>query len=388
MYKRILELNLPEYQSAFLWGARKTGKSTFLKDSFSKSYYIDLLRSDLYLKYSKEPWLFREELLTLGKNVYRYPIIVDEVQKIPILLDEVHYLIENKKLQFILCGSSARKLKRGSANLLGGRAWGYHFFPLVYPEITDFNLLKILNQGLLPMHYLSSDYNKSLMAYVHDYLSEEIQAEGIVRNLPQFARFLDSVGFSNGELMNFSNIARDCGVSSVTVKEYYQILVDTLLGYFIYPSTNKKGRDTISSVPKFYFFDVGVANYLGKKTIQDLRGESAGKAFENYILMELMAYKTLKDKNYDIKFWRTKTGLDVDFVIEEKNTIIEVKISKIVRKEDLKGTIAFLSEKPNTKAYVVSLDSSPRKLTVKDGLEIMVLPYKRFLEDLWKGKII
>jgi len=387
VYKRILKINLPKNQSAFLWGARKTGKSTFLKSLFKDSYYIDLLRSDLYIKYSKEPWLFREELLILNKKLLKKPIIIDEVQKIPILLDEVHYLIENEKLQFILCGSSARKLKRGSANLLGGRAWGYHFFPLVYPEITDFNLLKILNQGLLPTHYLSVNYNKTLMAYVNDYLSEEIQAEGIVRNLPYFARFLDSVGYSNGELVNYSNIARDCGVSSMTVKEYYQILVDTLLGYFIYPSTNKKGRDTIYSVPKFYFFDVGVAGYLSKRTIHELKGESAGKAFENYILMELMAYKKIHDKNYEIKFWRTKTGYEVDFVIEEKKTIIEVKISRTVRKEDLKGTIAFLEEHPYTKAYVVSLDSHPRKLTL-DKLEILILPYQHFLKDLWTGKII
>lgn len=192
----MLTLELPQKTSAFLWGARKTGKSTYLHETFPDSACFDLLRSDLYINYSKEPYIFREEVLSLSKERLSKHIIVDEVQKIPLLLDEVHYLIENANLQFILCGSSVRKLRRGGANLLGGRAWGYNFYPLIYKEVHDFDLLKVFNNGLIPSHYLSSNPQKSIKSYVNEYLKEEIQAEGLARNLPSFARFLDSLIFN------------------------------------------------------------------------------------------------------------------------------------------------------------------------------------------------
>lgn len=159
-----------------------------------------------------------------------YPVILDEVQKVPQILDEVHWLIENKGLRFILCGSSARKLKRGKANLLGGRAWRYEMFPLVTAELENLNLLRVLNRGMMPDHYLQESYKKALRAYTQDYLKEEVFDEGLTRNIPAFARFFDAMGYSHGELTNYSNIARECGVDSKTVKEYYQILVDTPLG--------------------------------------------------------------------------------------------------------------------------------------------------------------
>ena len=229
--KRILKIKLPKNQSAFLWGARKTGKTTYLKENFPDSIVYDFLKTDLFFEISKNPSLLRERLLAKEAPLLKEPIILDEVQKVPQVLDEVHWLIENKDLRFVLCGSSARKLKRGHANLLGGRAWRYELFPLTSHEIGDIDLLRALNHGLIPLHYLQQreDCKKSLEAYVQDYLREEVFAEGLTRNIPAFSRFFDAFGYSHGEITNYANIARDCGIDAKTVKEYYQILIDTLL---------------------------------------------------------------------------------------------------------------------------------------------------------------
>lgn len=387
-YKRLLVIKLPRRQSAFLWGARKTGKSTYLHSIYPDSVYYDLLQTDLYLRLVKAPYLFREEILALPQKALVVPIIVDEVQKIPSLLDEIHWLIENANAHFILCGSSARKLKNIGTNLLGGRAWKFNFYPLVYPEIPDFDLLHALKTGLIPSHYLSTNIRKSLQAYIQDYLTQEIQGEGLTRNLPAFAHFLDSLMFSHGELTNFANIARDCGIDAKTVKEYYQILIDTLLGYFIYPFSKKFGRESIIATPKFYLFDVGVANFLSKRTINALQGSEAGKAFEHYILMELIAYRGLKDLDFKIEFWRTKTGLEVDFVLDSGKVAIEVKISSNVDKTDLKGLIAFQEECKPRKAIVVCLVPRARKMRLDNGNEIDILPWETFLQHLWDKQII
>ena len=394
-YKRILKIDLPRKQSAFLWGARKTGKSTYLAVTFPNSLRYDLLQSDLYLKYSKEPYRFREEILALSSEVLQYPIIVDEVQKVPQLLDEIHWLIENTDAYFMLCGSSARKLKMTGVNLLGGRAWRYAFYPLVSAEIPDFDLLKVLNNGLIPSHYLSPDPHKSLNAYIQDYLTQEIQSEGLTRNLPAFARFLDALVFSNGELTNFANIASDAAIDAKTVKAYYNILVDTLLGYFVLPYGKTIKRDVISKTAKFYLFDVGVATHLAKRKILTLGGSEAGKAFEHFILMELIAYRGIKDLDFDINFWRTKTGLEVDFILGHGDVAIEVKIASRVDKSDLKGLLAFAEEHKPKKCYVVCLEKSKRKILLnydhdakQKGGDILVLPYKEFLVMLWDGKIV
>ena len=223
---RILNIDLPPQQSAFLWGPRKTGKSTYLKAQFPDSPVYDFLKTDLFLEFSKRPSLLREQILAKDEDVISSSIILDEVQKVPQLLDEVHWLIENKRLSFIMCGSSARRLKRGKANLLGGRAWRYEMFPFVSAELGKLDLLKALNRGLIPAHYFQDTYKKSLRAYTQDYLKEEVFDEGLTRNIPAFCRFFDAMGFSHGELTNFSNIARVCGVDSKSVKEYYQILVE------------------------------------------------------------------------------------------------------------------------------------------------------------------
>jgi len=387
MFKRLIKLVLPNRKSAFLWGARQTGKSTYLKSHFPKAHCYDLLKSDVQARFEKNPHLLREEILALSENQLQQPIIIDEIQKIPALLDEVHWLIENAHAQFILCGSSARKLKRLGTNLLGGRALRYHFYPLVYSEIPEFNLLTALNNGLIPSHYQTDHVSLLLESYVTDYLNHEIREEGLVRNLPDFARFLDSAAFSNGSMVNYTNIARDCGVSAKTVENYYQILMDTLLGYFLFPYHKKIKREIIGKTPKFYLFDVGVANYLSKRSVTELRGTEAGDAFEHFIFMELTAYIGLNKKRSEITYWRSKTGLEVDFIIGNGEVAIEVKISRTVHRQDIHGVIAFCEEHHPKKALVVSLDAAPRLLKINDEIEIRILPWEHFLKALWKGEI-
>jgi uncharacterized protein len=390
MFKRKLEINLPRKVSAFLWGARQTGKSYFLKHHFPDSIYYDLLSTHEVMRLTKAPYLLREEVLALESAKLAYPIIIDEIQKIPDLLNEVHWLIENSKAQFILCGSSARKLKTQATNLLGGRAWQYNFYPLLQNEIPTFDLLRALKHGLIPNHYLAEPkhINNYLQSYVDVYLIEEIRNEGLVRNLPGFARFLDVAGLTNGEMINANNIARDCGIARTTIQEYYQILIDTLLGYFIYPYNKKIKREVITAAPKFYLFDIGIANYLAKQSLISLQGATAGKSFEHFILMELIAYRGINRKRFAITYWRTKTGLEVDFILGNAEVAIEVKLSEQVHKQDLNGLIAFCEEYKKTKAIVISRDKNPRKLEIDNNITIDILPWKTFFERLWQEAII
>ena len=381
--KRLLNIDLPPRQSAFLWGPRKTGKSTYLKERFPHSLVYDFLQTDLFLEFSKRPSLMRERLLAKGSDVLNYPVILDEVQKVPQILDEVHWLIENKGLSFILCGSSARKLKRGKANLLGGRAWRYEMFPLVTAELENLNLLRVLNRGMIPNHYLQESYKKALRAYTQDYLKEEVFDEGLTRNIPAFSRFFDAMGYSHGELTNYSNIARECGVDSKTVKEYYQILVDTLLGTRIEPFKRRQNRQVIIRAAKFYLFDVGVAGAITKRHIEEEKGELFGKAFEHFILMEIAAHNSYNELDYEINFWRTKSGLEVDFVLGGGEVAIEVKGTTHVKKRDLRPLTAFIEEYSPRKALVVCNEREERV----HG-RIQIIPYRNFLRDLWGDKII
>ncbi len=384
LFTRLLPLDLPPGQSAFLWGPRKSGKTTLLRERFPDSAYFDLLDSDLYLDLLRRPARLRELVAGLMPAQRQQPIIIDEVQKIPLLLDEVHLMIERDKLSFILCGSSARKLKRGQANLLGGRAWRFLLHPLSAREIPDFDLLRALQWGLLPSHYLSQRPKRSLNAYVMDYLNEEIKAEGLTRNLPAFSRFLDVVGFSVGELVNYSNIARDVGVSSKTVKEYFQILVDTYLAYLVEPLALRGGRQVITATPRFYLFDTGVANRLAKRSIATLAGSEAGRAFENLVLMELLASRSYLEQDHDIRFWRTKNGLEVDFILTGRDMVaIEVKLSSRVDRAQLKGLLAFCKEQRPKRAWVVSLERRKRVLKTEGLPDIEVLPFQEFLDELW-----
>jgi predicted AAA+ superfamily ATPase len=378
--QRLLDLQLPPRKSAFLWGPRKTGKTTYLKQRFPESVCYDFLQTDLFLRFSKSPALLRQELLALDPKRLHHPILLDEVQKVPQLLDEVHWLIENKRLQFILCGSSARKLKRGKANLLGGRAWRFELFPLVSPEIRDFHLLRALNHGLIPVHYLEDHPRKSLEGYIQDYLKEEVFAEGLTRNIPAFSRFFDAMGYSHGELTVFSNIARDAGVDAKTVKEYYQILVDTLLGSWVLPFRKRQHRQVIAKASKFYLFDVGVAGAMTKRRLEEARGEGFGKALEHFILMELMAYRAYRSLDFEIRFWRTKSGLEVDFILGEAEIALEVKGASRVDAKELRPLTAFREEHAPKHALVVCLENTERVVG-----KIRILPWNLFLEKLWAG---
>ena len=380
---RLLKLKLPKGQSAFLWGPRKTGKTTFLRAGFPDSLSYDLLQTDLFFEFVKRPFLLREQLLAASPEQLKEPVIIDEVQKVPQLLDEIHWLIENKSLQFILCGSSARKLKRGKANLLGGRAWRYEMHPLVSAEVADLDLLRALNRGMIPTHYIQEEYRKSLQAYVRDYLKEEVFDEGLTRNNPAFSRFFDAMGYSHGELTNYANISRDCGVDAKTVKEYYQILVDTLLGTMIEPYKKRQGRNVITKAGKFYLFDVGVAGTITHRQIPQEKGEQFGKAIEHFILMEILGHRAYRELDYDVNFWRTKSGLEVDFILGQGEVAIEVKGASRVDRVDLRPLKAFIQEYHPARAFVVCNERAPR---VHE--DIHILPWRNFLKRLWNGEVI
>ncbi|MBI4861312.1 MAG: ATP-binding protein [Candidatus Riflebacteria bacterium] len=382
-FERRLRIDLPPRQSAFLWGPRKTGKSTYLGMSFPESLRFDLLDTDLFLELARQPSRLRQRLLATPPAALARPIILDEVQKVPMLLDEVHWLVENRGLAFILCGSSARKLRRGKANLLGGRAWRYELFPLTWSELEQFDLLDALNRGLLPDHYLSVDPDRSLRSYVRDYLKEEVFDEGLTRNIPAFSRFLDAVGYSHGQLTNYANIARDCGVDAKTVKEYYQILVDTLLGTFVEPYKLRQERKVIGKAAKFYLFDVGVAGSLTKRHLKEARGDEFGKALEHFILMELLSYRSYSGLDYDISFWRTKSGTEVDFVLGRGQVAVEVKGSSRVDSRDLFALRSFCDTSRPRDAFLVCAETAPR---VDRGIQIM--PWQTFLERLWGGEVL
>lgn len=382
-FKRLLTIDLPKQQSTFLWGARKTGKTTLLRENFPESIFIDFLQTDTFLEYTKSPFLLRERLLARKEQAGRHPVIIDEVQKVPQVLDEVHWLIENQGINFILCGSSARKLKRGQANLLGGRAWRFELFPLVSPEVENLDLLRALNHGLIPSHYLQKNYRRSLRGYVQDYLKEEVFHEGLTRNIPAFSRFFEAMGYSHGSLLNYTNIARECGVTSKTVKEYYQILVDTLLGTFVLPFKKRQERQVISKAPKFYLFDPGVAGAIIKRTVEAERGELFGNAFEHFIYLEMLSHSSYHEIDYAINFWRTKSGQEVDFVLGGGEIAVKVKGSAKVDKRALRPLQSFMELYSSRQAIVVCNEKEER---VHAGIRIM--PWRLFLQQLWEDKII
>jgi len=254
-------------------------------------------------------------------------------------------------------------------------------FPFVTSELDNYNLLDVLNKGMIPSHYLQHDARRSLKAYVQDYLKEEIFAEGLVRNLPAFSRFFDSMTYSHGELTNFLNISRDCGIDSKTVKEYYQILVDTLMGVFIHPFKKRQSRQVITLSPKFYLFDTGVAGVVTKRALSEEKGEIFGKAFEHFILSELLAYRSYKEKDFEIEFWRTKSGFEVDFILGNGEIAIEVKGKSQIVLKDLRPIRSFRDEFGPKEAFVVCNEPAER---IVDNIRIV--PYRIFLKKLWVEK--
>jgi len=311
-------------------------------------------------------------------------LILDEIQKVPSLLDEVHWLIENKSIIFGLCGSSARKLKREHANLLGGRASRYELFGFSAHELKDaFNLHKIINHGYLPRHYLSSHPIRLFRSYVNDYLKEEVREEGLVRNLPAFSRFLETAAITDAELVNYVNIASDCGVSSPVAKEYFQILVDTLLGTYV-PAYIRQAKRRVIQSPKFYFSDVGVVNFLTKRHNLEVGSSLFGKAFENWVLHELCAHREYSELFYDISYWRLASGIEVDFIINDMHFAVECKATKNIHNDHLKGLRQVIIDHPHIhKRILVCLESKPRK--TDDGIEI--LPHTTFIEELWNNAL-
>lgn len=378
MLFRKIELQNYDEDSVFLWGARQTGKSTLLKALFPKQTYIDLLKSDEFERYNRRPALLREELSIKPENEL---IIIDEIQKIPALLNEVHWLISNRNLRFIMSGSSARKLRRSGANLLGGRAIRKHLYPLVSAEIPNFDIVKACNNGMLPRHYLTENAYERLQAYVGDYLQEEIKAEALTRNLSTFTRFMEVAALSNGEIINYQNIASECGVSAPTVKEYFSILEETLIGYII-PAFTYNIKHRVIQSPKFYYFDVGIANYLLRRTDLQPGSPEFGHAFEHIIIQEIIAYLGYYKPQMPLTYWRTTSGYEVDAILGNAKVAIEIKSSHEVKSHHIKGLKAFSEEFPDARLIVVSFDKYSRKMN-----DVEIHPATQFLSMLWNGEI-
>lgn len=361
--------------SAFLWGARKTGKSSWIKHNFNSEdiILIDLLKTDVFAEYAVRPSLLRERFGSTNKI-----IIIDEIQKAPVLLDEIHWMMENSNTRFLLTGSSARKLRRGHVNLLAGRALRYDLLPFSCMEVGKIDLEKIMISGLLPPHFLSDKPLDFIRSYIGDYLKEEIALEAQIQKIPQFNDFLRVAALTSGELLNYSNVAREAGISNKVVRLYFDILENTMMGFRIHSWKSSKKRRMILA-EKFYLFDVGISNYLSKRQPKQGTPEF-GKSFEHLILLELWAYKHYRSPELDISYWRTSTGYEVDFILGDKQVALEVKSGKIVHDIALKGLKALQEDGAVKNLLVVSKEKYPRTLG-----DITILPWKMFLEKLWSG---
>ena len=384
MLTRLLDLPPSGTETFFLWGPRQVGKSTLLRQRYPDARRIDLLKSDELRRYATRPELLRQEIEAEGADTARQ-IVIDEVQKAPALLDEVHWLMENKALHFALCGSSARKVRRGGANLLGGRALRYELSGLTAGELGgDFDLDRMLNHGYLPRMYESARPRRLLDAYIADYLREEIAAEGLVRNLPSFSDFLDAAALSDGEMVNFANIARECGVSNPTAKGYFEILEDTLLGKWL-PAYRRRRKRRVIGTPKFYFSDVGVVNRLARRGALSPGSELYGKAFENWVFHELSAFVSYMDVDAKLSYWRLPSGIEVDFLLGDIDLAIEAKSSSRITRTHLRDLRTLQDEHPNVqRRFVVCLE--PRARRTEDGIDI--LPATTFTNRLWSGDLV
>ena len=374
---RLLNIELPPKRSAFLWGPRKTGKTYWINRHFPDSILIDLLKTDLFADYASHPSLLRERY-----QEHKGLIVIDEIQIVPDLLNEIHWLIENTDVSFLMTGSSARKLRRGHANLLAGRAWRYTMAPLSWAEIESFDLEQIIISGLLPPHFLSPDPIQDLRSYVADYLKEEIATEAVTQNIPAFAEFLRVAALTSGELLNYTNVGRETGVSAKVVRNYFQILEDTLLGFRVSPWRKVKNRRLIET-DKFYLFDVGLANYLARR-MPKVGTPEFGHSFEHYILMELKAYQAYRNPELDIRYWRTSTGFEVDFILGDMNVAIEVKGTQKIHSGHARGLKALLEEHLVERAIIVSLEKESKRMESR----LEVLPWQLFLEELWSGEFV
>ncbi|MFM8269190.1 MAG: ATP-binding protein [Pseudomonadota bacterium] len=373
-------LNLADHlkkKSHFLFGPRSTGKSSLIKNQLPEALVFDLLDRAVFNELLKNPSILRERIK--GK---KQVVVIDEIQKLPSLLDEVHRLIFEKEIKFLLTGSSARKLKRGGVNLLGGRAWEAQLFPLSFIEIEDFNLIRYLNRGGLPHIYQSSHAGEELRSYVHLYLQEEIHAEALTRNLEAFTRFLDVVAISNGEEISYVNLANDSGIQAKTIQNYTQILFDTLLAYSLKPFLATKKRKAITR-EKIYLFDLGVVNQLANRGEIKNKSELFGKAFEHFLMNEVRAYLSYHRIPETMHYWRSTSQFEVDLVVGTK-LAVEFKATDSVDERHLRGLKALQEEGLVKRFIVVSQDRNARKHA--SGIEI--LPWSEFLNRLWAGTLI
>lgn len=378
-YKRFLNLTEPlTRKSAFLFGARNTGKTSLYQTDLKFDRAYNLLEVSLLRQLKTNPGLIGQQIKKKGEL-----IVIDEIQKIPELLDEVQNCIQKHGTRFLLTGSSARKLKREHANLLGGRATRLEFFPLVSAEIKDFNLLRYLNHGGLPSHYLAtkSSLDSELDDYVSLYLKEEISDEALTRNLDAFSRFIDIMAIHSGDELAIENFANDCAIKATTFRNYLSILIDTLIGFEVTPFLATKKRKAITR-SKFFLVDVGVTNYLAKRKNIEFGSEAFGKAFEHFIAQELRAYLSYSRIKEPLSYWRSTSQFEVDFVVGMQ-LAIEVKSTKNVHDQHLKGLRALREEKKVANFCVVSTEANTRKV---DGITIYA--YADFLESLWNGSLI
>jgi len=381
MYKRLLRLPLNPRKSFFLWGPRQTGKTTLLKAMYPDALRIDLLKTDELMRYVRRPSILREEVAALSPDQL---IVVDEIQKAPVLLDEIHYMIQEEQRVFGLCGSSARKVRRGHANLLGGRAIRYELFGLVAEELgQDFSISQFVNTGPLPEHYGAEQPDQALRAYVDDYLREEILQEGLTRRLPVFSDFLRVAAIGDTEVLNMSNVARESGIAVSTVRDHYAILVDTLMGAFLPAFTHRPKRRTIQA-PKFYFRDLGVVNHLARRGIVRPGSELFGKAFENWLFHELSVHTRYSEKFYDISYWRLSSGIEVDFILGPGTVAIEAKGKSNITSRDLRGLINFKKDFPSVKSMITVCLEKRMRIT-SEGIRIM--PFQEFIDLFWQGEL-
>jgi len=366
-------LNLPfllQKKSHFVFGPRQTGKTSLIRHSLKGVRSYDLFDNSVYLSLSQDPGRIAQEINPQDKIV-----VVDEIQRLPVLLNEVHRLIEERGIRFLITGSSARKLRRDGVNLLGGRARTKYMHPFTYRELgNQFNLFKAIERGLLPSIYLSDDPHADLEAYTGSYLQQEIVAEGVTRNVPAFSRFLKVAALCNGAVVNFTNVSNDAQVPRTTIYEYFEILKDTLLLYELSSWRKSKKRKPLTS-SKYYFFDVGVVATLQGRQFRPGTPEF-GEAFETYLMHELVSY-TDYISGEPLSYWRSTSGFEVDFILGD-HTAVEVKAKENVSAHDLKSLRAFAEEKKLKRYLCVSLGARRRNLE-----NVTILPLREFLEALW-----
>ena len=377
MFRRRLA---PPTESAFLFGPRGTGKSTWLRGHFPDALTYDLLDSALALRLARDPSALTRELAAVDRHRW---VVLDEIQKVPALLDEVHRGIENEKRRFVLSGSSPRKLRRGGANLLAGRATHLDLFPLTSSEVGSVPPLDRLAFGMLPKAYGAARPQRFLSTYATTYLKEEVQAEALTRNIGGFARFLEIAAIHNGQLTNATNIARDAAVARQTVQSYFEILVDTLLGRWLHAWKLKRATKLVGH-PKFYFFDAGVARALSGRLPYSPATEEMGAILETYVLHEVSAFLSYSERDYPLYFFRTHDDVEVDLLFEAADGLvaIEIKASRTWRGEFQKGFRRITSELPNVRC--IGVYTGDRRLVHDD---VTVYPYGQFLEALWEEKV-